>query len=60
MNDQLKELMKALLQMDSAIINKQMQLEGHSTKLDELTKEIDDLTIQMKKNITDLQKQLTQ
>jgi hypothetical protein len=60
MKEQATLLMKTLLQMDSVIINKQMQLEGHSTKLDELTKEIDDLTIQMKKNITDLQKHLTQ
>ena len=60
MKEDVKALMKAVLQMDSAIINKQMQLEGHSTKLDELTKEIDDLTIQMKMNIANLQKQLTQ
>jgi hypothetical protein len=60
MKDQLKELMKAVLQMDSAITNKLLQMDAHSTKLDELTKEIDDLTIQMKMNIANLQKQLTQ
>jgi hypothetical protein len=60
MNEQVKALMKAVLQMDSALTMKEKEIQVHSDKLDTLTKEVEDITAQLKMNITDLQKKLTQ
>jgi hypothetical protein len=60
MKEDVKALMKAVLQMDSALTMKEKEIQVHSDKLDTLTKEVEDITIQLKTNITDLQKKLTQ
>ncbi len=60
MKEQIKALMKTILQMESAITMKEKQMNTYSDKLDELSKEMEELAIQLKMNITDLTKQLTQ
>jgi hypothetical protein len=60
MTEQVKALMKTIIQMDNAILMKEKEIQGHSDKLDTLTKEVEDITAQLKMNITDLQKKLTQ
>jgi hypothetical protein len=60
MKEDVKVLMKAVLQMDSALTMKEKEIQVLSDKLDTLTKEVEDITIQLKMNITDLQKKLTQ
>jgi hypothetical protein len=60
MNEQVKTLMKAIIQMDTAITMKEKEIQGYSDKLDTLTKEVEDISIQLKGNIYDLQKKLAQ
>ena len=60
MKEEVKALMKAIIQMDTAITMKEKEIQVHSDKLDTLTKEVEDITAQLKMNITDLQKKLTQ
>jgi hypothetical protein len=60
MKEDIKALMKAVLQMDSALTMKEKEIQVHSDKLDTLTTEVEDITAQLKMNITDLQKKLTQ
>lgn len=60
MKEQIKALMKTILQMESAITMKEKQMNTYSDKLDELSKEMEELAIQLKANIYDLQKQLAQ
>lgn len=60
MKEQVKLLMKAILQMENAITMKEKQMDNYSIKIDELSKELEELAIQLKANIYDLQKQLAQ
>jgi hypothetical protein len=60
MKEQIKVLMKAIIQMDNAITMKEKEIITYSDKLDTLTKEVEEITIQLKANIYDLQKQLAQ
>jgi hypothetical protein len=60
MKEDVKALMKAVLQMDSALTMKEKEIQVLSDKVDTLTTEVEDITIQLKTNITDLQKKLTQ
>lgn len=60
MTEELKALMKTIIQMDNAILSKEKETQVHSDKVDTLTKEVEDITTQLKTNITDLQKKLTQ
>jgi hypothetical protein len=60
MKEQIKVLMKAIIQMDNAITMKEKEIITYSDKLDTLTKEVEEITIQLKTNIYDLQKQLAQ
>jgi hypothetical protein len=60
MKDEVKALMKAIIQMDNAILMKEKEIQGHSDKLDTLTAEVEEIAIQLKGNIYDLQKKLAQ
>ena len=60
MKEQVKQLMKLILQMENAIAMKEKQKDVYSIKMDDLSKELEELTIQLKANIYDLQKQLAQ
>jgi hypothetical protein len=60
MKDDVKALMKVIIQMDNAITMKEKEIQVHSDKLDTLTKEVEDISIQLKGNIYDLQKKLAQ
>lgn len=60
MTEQVKALMKTIIQMDNAILSKEKEIQVHSDKVDTLTTEVEEITIQLKTNIYDLQKKLTQ
>jgi hypothetical protein len=60
MKEQVKALMKVIIQMDNAIMTKEKEVNEYSDKIDAISKELEELTIQLKANIYDLQKQLAQ
>jgi hypothetical protein len=60
MKEQVKALMKVIIQMDNAIMTKEKEVKEYSDKIDAISKELEELTIQLKANIYDLQKQLAQ